>query len=108
MHTTTTLPPWAWPGSPRGIVIRMKTSPEELVEKSGGAAGPQELWEALNAKYHTGEGGESFDVIYKHEVWHDEGYSGGDHFLSLTRRNGEAPKQGEEERILKWAKRESP
>ncbi len=97
------LPPWASPWRPSGIIgIRMKTDGAD-----GAAAGPQELWEALNVKYHPGDGGESFDMIYEHEVWHDEGYSG-DHFLILTRRDGEDLKLGEEGRILKWAKGESP
>ena len=90
------LPPWASSRRSAGTFgIRMKTG--------RAAAGPQELWEALNAKYHPGEGGESFDMVYVHEVWHHPRFKGV-HFLVLTRRDGEDLKPGEEGLILKWAK----
>jgi hypothetical protein len=72
------------------------------------AAGPQKLWEALNAKYRLPEGGKSFDEVYEHAVWHNEAYNKDHYYLILTRKDGEEPKPGEVDLILKSAKKESP
>ncbi len=72
-----TFPPWDVPWRIRPIAIRMRPVPEETVaECDGAAAGPQELWNALEDKYRPGEGGESFDKTYENEVWLDyDGYN---------------------------------